>query len=875
MAKNYFNFLQIVFVFTFLLVLPTKISAQCAGSDAQLDLCTTIADPSNQNISLFSLLGGTPVSGGTWTANTNPRGLDAANGILNAQVISSGGTYVYTYTAPVTTGCTNRTAKITIRIGAYAGVPAPYATVCSDENFFNLFTAFNGTVMAPHTNGVWTDSSGQPLPESSIPISDKNGAYQYTYTVPPVLACSTASPSSTVIITVVRAPKEGTPNDLLICADTEISQYTDLDLNTRLSGQDSGGEWSGPGITSPTDHNVNLEDLYNLSGPGEYQFNYTVYATPNNKVCPDKTANVKVTIEKRLDFTGAKVDVIKDICEPEISTAVYSATLTQGAQPIPNGQYEVTFNVSGPNAGSETITSSFVNGVLNFPVSSSYFRQVGKFTLTITNIVATTSKRACVNIINNLSDVLEVHPIPRLDGAVLTLDPTCQNKDASAHLTNAALLPDGNYNIVYNVTGDNFALGQTRNITISGGQANFVIPGNLNRNSGASSIVITNITNTVTGCTNTANVRGNLIINPLPNAAAVSVAVSDHCLNDPVSATISGLGNLTNITINYMLLGDNIASETITLTAVNGKAEFQIPAGLLLNTGSTIISLTNLKNDITGCDINLTNVLDSFIINPIPVPPTVNPQSFCKVDEAAVANLVPNGNQYKWYNSATSTTPLAGTLILESGNYYVRETSLAGCTSEAAAVIVTINDSPAPVLNSDGQNFCGLNNPTIADLSNNTNVPSSVVWYDAPNNGNLLSSTTHLIEQGRYYGFNFPSTDCFSSEYIEVTVTLTGCDNVPNNFFVPDGFSPNGDGTNDSFVIKDIEFLYPNYTLEIYNRYGNGMYKGDKNKPAWDGMNYEKSGIAGGVAPNGVYFYVLHFNKDNKPPQQGRLYLNR
>ena len=132
-----------------------------------------------------------------------------------------------------------------------------------------------------------------------------------------------------------------------------------------------------------------------------------------------------------------------------------------------------------------------------------------------------------------------------------------------------------------------------------------------------------------------------------------------------------------------------------------------------------------------------------------------------------------------------------------------------------------------------------------------------------------------MTEQGRYYGFNFPDTDCFSSEYIEVTVTLTSCDDVSNDFFVPDGFSPNGDGTNDSFVIKDIEFLYPNYTLEIYNRYGVGMYKGDKNKPAWDGKNYEKSGIAGGIAPNGVYFYVLHFNKDNKPPKQGRLYLNR
>lgn len=53
------------------------------------------------------------------------------------------------------------------------------------------------------------------------------------------------------------------------------------------------------------------------------------------------------------------------------------------------------------------------------------------------------------------------------------------------------------------------------------------------------------------------------------------------------------------------------------------------------------------------------------------------------------------------------------------------------------------------------------------------------------------------------------------------------------------------------------------------------MYRGGKDKPGWDGINYETSGISHGIAPNGVYFYIIHFNKDNKPPKQGRLYLNR
>lgn len=872
MAKNYTNFLQYLLFFVFLTFLSPKIYSQCAGIDGSVTICD-VENISNRSVSLFSYLGGSPVPGGTWSDDNGSRGLSLTTGILNAQLIRAGGTYQYTYTAPATSGCTNDTAKVYVTIGAFEGYPAPYATKCSDEETYNLFSAFNSTVISPHTNGIWRNSSGLEV-GPVIGIKTLNGNYQFTYTVPPVPGCDVAPLTTSITLTVFRAPESGKGAELNLCGTTDLDSYTAFDVSSLLSGQDPGGQWSGQGITSSSNPIVNLKQIFAQYGPGAYTYNYTVLSDNDN--CPNKTTSIVITLEKRLDFTGAKIEIEKDICENEIATATYLATITQGIEVIPNNEYRVTFNVSGPNGGTETIRAFFINGKLSFPLKSSYFRQVGIFNVNVTSIVAVNSKGACINIIDNLSDDLHIHTLPYLDGAILTLEPTCQNKNALAQLTNALRLSDGNYNIRYNVAGNNTALGQRANITVTNGTASFIIPANLNRNSGTSSITITNITNTVTGCTNTATIRGDLIINPLPNATTVTVLVNDYCFNDPVKVTVSGLGTLTDVTVSYILQDSNLSTlETVVLAAVNGKADFVIPAGLLLNTGSTIISLMNLKNNITNCDIDLNNVLDSFILHPIPVKPTVSSLSFCKVDEAAVENLTPKGTQYKWYDSAIATTPLAGTALLQTGNYYVRETSSAGCTSEPAEVAVTINDSPAPALNSDGQNFCGLTNPTIADLSNNTNISSTVVWYDAPENGNLLSASTRLIEQGKYYGFNFPNSGCFSSEYIEVTVALTDCDDVPHDFFIPDGFSPNGDGINDSFVIKDIEFLYPDYTLEIYNRYGNGMYKGDKNKPAWDGINYEKSGIAGGVAPNGVYFYVLHFNKNGKQPKQGRLYLNR
>ncbi|MNE60555.1 hypothetical protein D3C80_1557060 [compost metagenome] len=92
---------------------------------------------------------------------------------------------------------------------------------------------------------------------------------------------------------------------------------------------------------------------------------------------------------------------------------------------------------------------------------------------------------------------------------------------------------------------------------------------------------------------------------------------------------------------------------------------------------------------------------------------------------------------------------------------------------------------------------------------------------------------------------------------------------------IPDGFSPNGDGVNDTFRIPNIEFLFPNYTIEIFNRYGNLMYKGNRNTPNWDGTSNQSGANINGIAPNGVYFYIVNFNKDGKSPKQGRLYLNR
>ncbi|QXP72563.1 gliding motility-associated C-terminal domain-containing protein [Tenacibaculum sp. AHE15PA] len=90
-------------------------------------------------------------------------------------------------------------------------------------------------------------------------------------------------------------------------------------------------------------------------------------------------------------------------------------------------------------------------------------------------------------------------------------------------------------------------------------------------------------------------------------------------------------------------------------------------------------------------------------------------------------------------------------------------------------------------------------------------------------------------------------------------------------------FTPNGDGNNDVFVIDCIE-NYPNNSLEIYNRWGNTVYKAS----GYNNTDVSFKGISNGRVtineegklPVGTYFYVLDLG-DGSEPTSGWLYINR
>lgn len=101
----------------------------------------------------------------------------------------------------------------------------------------------------------------------------------------------------------------------------------------------------------------------------------------------------------------------------------------------------------------------------------------------------------------------------------------------------------------------------------------------------------------------------------------------------------------------------------------------------------------------------------------------------------------------------------------------------------------------------------------------------------------------------------------------EFTITATSVDNctasdnvliqVLEEIIPPNIFSPNGDGINDKWYIKNID-SYDNIEVKIFNRYGVLLLdkKGYNSSTAWDGTHNGKN------LPVGTYFYVIKMTEN-------------
>ena len=88
---------------------------------------------------------------------------------------------------------------------------------------------------------------------------------------------------------------------------------------------------------------------------------------------------------------------------------------------------------------------------------------------------------------------------------------------------------------------------------------------------------------------------------------------------------------------------------------------------------------------------------------------------------------------------------------------------------------------------------------------------------------------------------------------------------VYQQLYIPNAFTPNGDGINDTWYIETLK-AYPGAEVKVYNRYGQIVFDNNGKNISWDGK------LKGEPQQPGAYAYLVDL-KNGTPVIKGIVYL--
>jgi gliding motility-associated-like protein len=214
---------------------------------------------------------------------------------------------------------------------------------------------------------------------------------------------------------------------------------------------------------------------------------------------------------------------------------------------------------------------------------------------------------------------------------------------------------------------------------------------------------------------------------------------------------------------------------------------------------------------------------------------------------------------YTLVSAATTVTNTIGTftnLPADTYSLYVVD-PVTGCADQN--VMTLLEPLSAVTINNLLSNPSCPNEPTgSASVDVFGGTPTYSVSWSNGKNGTSVS----YIGVGVYTITVTDSEGCVGTYSLEVEEKSCAV------LFVPEIFSPNGDGKNDNFNVTKID-EYPNNSLSIFNRWGSLVYFKKKYTNEWDGKANVGDAMGKSLLPSGTYYVVLDFGDGETEPYHG------
>lgn len=208
-----------------------------------------------------------------------------------------------------------------------------------------------------------------------------------------------------------------------------------------------------------------------------------------------------------------------------------------------------------------------------------------------------------------------------------------------------------------------------------------------------------------------------------------------------VTVSLAGVGRITAAATQTFCNNALVSNLVATGTGIRWYADENLTTQLTpdspLENGRTYYG----TQTINGCEGPSLAV--QVTVNVAATPTGATTQGFCT--GARVSELVAQGNNIRWFTTATGGTALSGTELLENRVYFADQT-VNGCVSaERLAVQVTVSTIDIPAATTS-QQFCV--GATIASIQVSG---ENIRWFASPTDNVPLSASESLVDGRTYY----------------------------------------------------------------------------------------------------------------------------
>lgn len=322
----------------------------------------------------------------------------------------------------------------------------------------------------------------------------------------------------------------------------------------------------------------------------------------------------------------------------------------------------------------------------------------------------------------------------------------------------------------------------------------------------------------------------------------VDVANEFDCsATDSVFITFNPLPENPAVTGNEVACeGDEFAVSTadqadviFTWTDPSGNVVSTESSLVLPDVGTGLAGVYTVQAELNDCLSEVIEFTVDISENPVVVLP--NDTLICEGEEIVI-DAEGGFASYLWSNGSEESL-----IIVGDGTYELTVTNEAGC--EGSDLITVTESGPEAEFDFAPS---GVVQPQTVIAFTDQSAPGqaaivSRAWDFGDESTSTSSAPDHTYNESGVYTITLTVTDangCTSTAQAEITAAF--------DLRIPEGFSPNGDGVNDLFIIQGLE-AFPESGLQIFNRWGGVVFETSRYNNDWDGDNL----------PVGTYFYIL------------------